>query len=83
VRMINEAQVVGITASGVSCRTDAAITAIAADNVIVATGLEADTRLADSLRSAGFRPVVIGDAGGVGYIEGAIADGFEAAFALG
>jgi len=83
VRMMNEAQVVAITETGVSCRTETSITSIAADNVIVATGLEADTRLADSLRAAGLRPVVIGDAGGVGYIEGAIADGFEAALALG
>jgi len=83
VTLINDARVTRITESVVSYRTEAGMSEVSADNVIVATGLEADTTLADSLRSAGFDPVVIGDAGGVGYIEGAIADGFEAAVALG
>lgn len=42
------------------------------DTVIVAKGARGDTRLADELRAAGHHVHVIGDAIGVGYIEGAI-----------
>lgn len=41
-------------------------------NVIVAKGAEGDLSLADSLRDAGFTVHAIGDATGVGYIEGAM-----------
>jgi 2,4-dienoyl-CoA reductase (NADPH2) len=51
----------------------------AADSVIVATGLVANPGPIESLRSTGVRVEVIGDAGGVGYIEGAIHDGFHTA----
>src|SRR5574338_927929 len=53
---------------------------IPADTVVLATGLSGDTRLADALRAGGLSRVeVIGDAGGVGYLEGAIHSGFHAA----
>ena len=55
---------------------------IAADQVIVAKGASGDTRLADTLRGAGFAVRSIGDANGVGYIEGAIQDAAEAALAI-
>ncbi|MCB2048172.1 MAG: FAD-dependent oxidoreductase [Novosphingobium sp.] len=42
------------------------------DTVIVAKGAHGDTALADELRAVGHHVHVIGDAGGVGYIEGAI-----------
>jgi 2,4-dienoyl-CoA reductase-like NADH-dependent reductase (Old Yellow Enzyme family)/NADPH-dependent 2,4-dienoyl-CoA reductase/sulfur reductase-like enzyme len=42
------------------------------DTVIVAKGATGDTRLADELRAAGHAVEVIGDANGVGYIEGAM-----------
>lgn len=45
---------------------------VAADNVIVAKGAEGDLTLADSLEAAGFTVHAIGDATGVGYIEGAM-----------
>ncbi|MBU6392952.1 MAG: FAD-dependent oxidoreductase [Sphingomonadales bacterium] len=45
---------------------------VAADNVIVARGAEGDLALAEELRAAGFHVHSIGDANGVGYIEGAI-----------
>ena len=38
---------------------------------------------ADALRAAGIEPVEIGDCQGVGYIEGAIRDGFHAALEIG
>jgi 2,4-dienoyl-CoA reductase-like NADH-dependent reductase (Old Yellow Enzyme family)/NADPH-dependent 2,4-dienoyl-CoA reductase/sulfur reductase-like enzyme len=43
-----------------------------ADHVIVAKGARGDTSLADTLKEAGFKVHVAGDAGGVGYIEGAM-----------
>jgi 2,4-dienoyl-CoA reductase-like NADH-dependent reductase (Old Yellow Enzyme family)/thioredoxin reductase len=43
-----------------------------ADHVIVAKGAHGDTTLADALKAAGFEVHVAGDAGGVGYIEGAM-----------
>ncbi len=54
----------------------------AADTVVVATGLVANPGPAEQLRAAGIELVEIGDSTGVGYIEGAIHDGFRAALAL-
>ena len=55
---------------------------IAVDTVIVATGLVANPEPIEALRGAGVPVVAVGDAGGVGYIEGAIHDGFRAAIEL-
>jgi NADPH-dependent 2,4-dienoyl-CoA reductase/sulfur reductase-like enzyme len=58
--------------------SDGADKSVAADHVIVAKGAEGDTSLADALTAAGFSVRTIGDAGGVGYIEGAIRGAAEA-----
>jgi 2,4-dienoyl-CoA reductase (NADPH2) len=52
---------------------------IAADNVLIATGLIPNRALAESIRSEGVPLVEIGDGTGVGYIEGAMHSGFDAA----
>lgn len=52
-------------AAGESC-------SVPAGNVIVAKGAEGDLTLAEALRGAGFPVQAIGDANGVGYIEGAM-----------
>lgn len=44
----------------------------AADHVIVAKGADGDLTLANRLREAGFSVRTVGDANGVGYIEGAM-----------
>lgn len=49
---------------------------VRAGNVILASGVEPDTALADRLRDAGFEVQVVGDAGAVGYIEGAVRSGY-------
>ena len=54
----------------------------ACDTVIVAKGARGDTRLADALRNAGFSVRAIGDAGGVGYIEGAMRGAADAVAAI-
>jgi 2,4-dienoyl-CoA reductase (NADPH2) len=53
------------------------------DSVVIATGLVADGRVADMFTAAGFVPKVIGDCKGVGYLEGAIREGFHAGLAVG
>jgi 2,4-dienoyl-CoA reductase (NADPH2) len=55
---------------------------VAADHVVWTLGWTADPTLADALRAAGLRVAVIGDAGGPGFIEGAIHGGFHAAVRL-
>ena len=57
----------------------AATHAIPADHVIVAMGASGDTSLADRLRSEGYRVETVGDCNGVGYIEGAVRGGADAA----
>lgn len=51
---------------------------IKADHVIVAKGADGDLTLADTLRAAGFRIHTVGDANGVGYIEGAMRGAYNA-----
>ncbi len=70
------ADAVTFTDHGGSCHT------LPADTVIVAKGATGDLSLAESLRAAGLSVTAIGDAGGVGYIEGAMRDAFEAVQAL-
>ena len=53
-----------------------------ADQVIVASGVHADTSLADALTEAGHEVHTIGDAAGVGYIEGAIRTAYVTARGL-
>ncbi len=54
-----------------------------ADTVIIATGLVANPEAVEALRGAGVPLVVIGDANGIGYLDGAIEQGFKAAIDLG
>ncbi len=54
----------------------------AADTVILAAGLAANPAPARRLREAGVRVIEVGDATGVGYIEGAVHSGFLAALAI-
>ena len=55
---------------------------VPADTVIVAKGASGDLSLADVLRAEGLPVTAIGDANGVGYIEGATRAAFEAVQAL-
>ena len=56
---------------------------VVADSVILTLGLMSNPGLADALRAQGVEPVCIGDCNGVGYIEGAIAQGFQAGIEIG
>jgi 2,4-dienoyl-CoA reductase (NADPH2) len=55
---------------------------VAADQIIVAKGATGDASVADELRTAGFAVHIIGDANGVGYIEGAMQDAAELAMTI-
>jgi pyruvate/2-oxoglutarate dehydrogenase complex dihydrolipoamide dehydrogenase (E3) component len=55
---------------------------VPAENVIVARGAEGDLSLAAALEAAGFAVHSVGDATGVGYIEGAIRGAGEAVRAI-
>ncbi|MDW3220042.1 MAG: FAD-dependent oxidoreductase [Acidimicrobiales bacterium] len=62
---------------------DGAASSVDVDSVVIATGLVGDETVANRFRAAGIEPVVIGDCTGVGYLEGAMTDGFHAGHALG
>lgn len=55
---------------------------VACDTVIVAKGAVGELSLADALRADGFAVQVIGDANGVGYIEGAMRGALDAVEAV-
>lgn len=57
-------------------------TRVAADTVVIAEGLAANPDPLEALRACGAPVVSIGDVDGVGYIEGAIHQGFRAAIEL-
>ena len=87
VRLIAKARVSSIDRQAVDCEIsdgDAGSTRHAepADSVILATGLEPNPRVIEVLREAGVPIREIGDVKGVGYLEGAIRDGFHAALEL-
>lgn len=83
VELCGGAQSIAITSDAVTFTDQGgASRAVPADTVIVAKGAAGDLSLAESLRSAGFAVTAIGDANGVGYIEGAMREAFEAVQAL-
>ena len=55
---------------------------VEADSVIITLGLEPNPDLAASLETSGTPVIPVGDCTGVGYIEGAIREGFHAALTL-
>ncbi len=83
VELCGGAQDIAITPEAVRF-TDQSGTArsVPADTVIVAQGATGDLGLAEALRAAGLPVTAIGDANGVGYIEGAMREAFEAVQAL-
>lgn len=80
--LINGATVTRITPSMVRYQTADGDASVAADSVVIATGLVANPELDQWQPIGGVEPVVIGDASGITYIEGAIRDGFHAAAAI-
>jgi 2,4-dienoyl-CoA reductase (NADPH2) len=63
-------------------REEAQLASTSADTVILAVGLEANPDIAARLKETGIPVREIGDVRGVGYLEGAMHDGFHAALSL-
>jgi len=72
VEIVREATVTSIDRDRVHYRTAEGDVSALGDTVVVASHVEPDTSLAESLRAAGLAVSVVGDAAEVGYIEGAI-----------
>ncbi|MEM9467734.1 MAG: FAD-dependent oxidoreductase [Actinomycetota bacterium] len=73
---------VEIEADVVRWTTDDGSATAAADTVVIATLVDGDRSVADAFRAAGLDPIVIGDADGIGYLEGAIHAGWHTAAAF-
>jgi 2,4-dienoyl-CoA reductase (NADPH2) len=82
VALQRNAHVTEITAGGVSFTQDGENHSLDTDQVIIAMGAEPNTGLVEELQQAGIEAVAVGDCRHVGYIEGAILSGREAALAL-
>lgn len=79
VALVRRAEVVSISKAAVRYRSGDQEYEARGDTVIVASDVEPDTRLAERLREAGLEVSVVGDAGEVGYIEGAMHSAYEVA----
>ncbi|MFE7225613.1 FAD-dependent oxidoreductase [Nocardioides sp. NPDC057577] len=77
-----DTEVVEITPTQVRYRTGEQTAVVAADLVVVASHVESGAPLADDLQARGLEVHVVGDAGEVGYIQGAIHSAWRVARAL-
>ena len=82
VRLVEGARVREIDGTTVRFETKEAEGETLADTVVIATGLQGNPAGIARLENAGVPVVAIGDGSGVGYIEGAIHEGFHAALSL-
>jgi 2,4-dienoyl-CoA reductase-like NADH-dependent reductase (Old Yellow Enzyme family)/pyruvate/2-oxoglutarate dehydrogenase complex dihydrolipoamide dehydrogenase (E3) component len=82
VRFVAGAELVEIRATDVVYRMGENERMARADQVVLASGVHPDRRLADDVAAAGLEVHVVGDAGEVGYIQGAVRSGYLCALAL-
>ena len=82
VEFITGAELSAITQSNVEFRVGDDLRTIRADAVVIASGVHPDDTIARRLTDDGFDVRVVGDAGSVGYIEGAIRTGYLAGRSL-
>jgi len=76
------AELVSITETEVTYRVGEDTHTVRADAVVIASGVHSDESIAQQLTNDGFDVRVVGDAGSVGYIEGAVRTGYLAGRAL-
>ena len=81
--LLSNADVLEVTPTQVRYRHNDSDHAVDADCVVIASGLTGDESVAQQLRAAGLDPVAIGDCTGVGYLEGAMSEGFHAGCSVG
>ncbi len=72
VERVREASIVKITPRSVTYTVGGEQRTVSAETVVVAGGVRPDTTLADELTAAGLDVRVVGDAGEVGYLFGAV-----------
>ncbi len=72
VALVRNAYVIEIRRDAVVYRIGEEQRTVPADSVVVAGAVHPDASLAEDLRTAGLDVRVVGDAGGIGYIEGAV-----------
>lgn len=77
VQLVTYAQIEKIEQDGVHYSIDGSTHVSAANQVIIAQGAEADSRLIEALTRTGIEACAIGDCQQVGYIEGAMLAGRE------
>ncbi len=82
VELVTGAELVAIHPDRVDVRVGDEARSVAAGHVVLASGVLPDTALADELRAAGLDVHVVGDAGEVGYIQGAVRSGHLAGRAI-
>jgi 2,4-dienoyl-CoA reductase-like NADH-dependent reductase (Old Yellow Enzyme family)/thioredoxin reductase len=82
VELIPGAEVTAITADQVEYRVGDRSMAVDADAVVLASGVHADRGVAERMEAAGLVVHVVGDAGEVGYIQGAVRSGHLAGRAI-
>ena len=80
--LVTGAREIRIGRDDVGWTTDEGDASAAADTVVIATLVDGDRSLADRFAAAGVEPIVIGDADGIGYLEGAIHAGWHTAAAF-
>ena len=81
-QLVTGAREVQIDRRSVRWATDEGEASAPADTVIIATLVDGDRSVADAFAAAGHEPIVIGDADGIGYLEGAIHAGWHTAAAF-
>jgi len=82
VELITGAELVEIRPGAVTYRAGGHTRDADADHVVLAAGVVPDRSLAERLEAAGFEVHVVGDAGEVGYIQGAVRTGHLAGRAV-
>lgn len=82
VTLVKNADIKEITETGVHYAVEGEENIAYAEQVIISMGAEPDNSLTDQLTDAGLAAVAVGDCKEVGYIEGAVLGGREAAVAL-
>jgi NADPH-dependent 2,4-dienoyl-CoA reductase/sulfur reductase-like enzyme len=82
VELVRNATLVEITATDVAYDVGGGQRRVAADEVIIAGDVHPGAPLADQLRAHGIEVHVVGDAGEVGYIEGAVHSAWRVARSL-
>ncbi len=79
VKVMRETKVVSIGEKDITCVTkDSRDVRVPAESVVIATGVEANLALAKQLEQSGYKVYLAGDCRSMGYIKGALLDGFEA-----